>query len=140
VLLELARGATVEQLERMIRSWKKSNRHDEAALERERFESRTFSVFPDDDGMYVVRGRLTPDVGALLMRAIEAAGDALFREQRVRGGPVRPEIRSGRRRSAVLIRWACWLSGHWRRGSEPRGRRIPPLRCPSAAHVRSATR
>lgn len=33
--------------------------------------------------MYVVRGRLTPEVGALLMRAIEAAGDALFRERRV---------------------------------------------------------
>ncbi|MGH7575175.1 MAG: hypothetical protein ACREM1_08625, partial [Longimicrobiales bacterium] len=32
------------------------------------------SVFPDDDGMYVVKGRLTPEVGALLMRAIEAAG------------------------------------------------------------------
>jgi hypothetical protein len=76
----------VEQLERMIRSWKKSSRRDEAALERERFESRTFSVFPDDDGMYVVRGRLTPEVGALLMRAIEAASDALFREQRVPGG------------------------------------------------------
>jgi hypothetical protein len=82
-LLELALGATTEQLERMVRSWRKSNRRDEAALERERFESRMFSVFPDDDGMYVVRGRLTPEVGALLMRAVEAAGDALFREQRV---------------------------------------------------------
>jgi hypothetical protein len=39
-------------------------------------------VFPDDDGMYVVSGRLTAEVGALLMRAIEAAGDALFRERR----------------------------------------------------------
>jgi hypothetical protein len=35
--------------------------------------------------MYVVRGRLTPEVGALLKRAIEAASDALFREQRVPG-------------------------------------------------------
>ena len=31
--------------------------------------------------MYVVRGRLTPEQGALLMRAVEAAGDALFRER-----------------------------------------------------------
>jgi len=31
--------------------------------------------------MYVLRGRLTPEIGALLMRALEAAGDALFRER-----------------------------------------------------------
>jgi len=38
-------------------------------------------VFPDDDGMYVVKGKLTPEVGVLLMRAVEAADDALFREK-----------------------------------------------------------
>jgi hypothetical protein len=32
--------------------------------------------------MYVVRGRLTPEVGVLLMRAVEAAGDALYRRDR----------------------------------------------------------
>src|ERR671918_1942855 len=79
-LLELARGTTTAQLERMMRAWRKGSRQDEAAWERERYRSRTFSVFPDDDGMYVVTGRLTPEVGALLMRAIEAASDALFRE------------------------------------------------------------
>jgi hypothetical protein len=68
----------------MVRAWKKGNRTDEAAREREQHRSRSFSVFPDDDGMYVVRGRLTPELGALLMRAIEAAVDALFREHRNR--------------------------------------------------------
>jgi hypothetical protein len=84
-LLELARGATTAQLERMIRAYRLGSRHDEAQRERERFESRTFSIFPDDDGMYVVRGRVMPEVGALLMRTIEAASDALFRERRVVG-------------------------------------------------------
>jgi hypothetical protein len=37
------------------------------------------SVVVDPDGMYVLRGRLEPEVGALLMRALEAAGGALFR-------------------------------------------------------------
>ena len=82
-LLDLARGCTTQQLERMVRSWRRGSRKDEAALERERHESRTFSVFPDDDGMHAVRGRLDPEVGALLMRALEAAGDALFREHTV---------------------------------------------------------
>ena len=79
-LLDLARGATTAQLERMVRAWKKGTREDEAAAERERFASRALSIFPDDDGMYVVRGQLMPEVAVLLMRAIDAASDALFRE------------------------------------------------------------
>ncbi len=39
------------------------------------------SVVPDDDGMYVIRGRLTPEVGAVLRRAIEAAEDALYQQE-----------------------------------------------------------
>jgi hypothetical protein len=80
-LLELARGATAGTLERMLRAWRKGTRKDEAERERERFESRTLSIFPDDEGMYVIRGRLTPEVGALLMRAVEAGSDELYREK-----------------------------------------------------------
>ena len=80
-LLELARGCTAAQLERVVRGFKLGSRQDEADREKERFESRTFSVFPDEEGMYVVKARLTPEVGALLMRAVEAASDALYREK-----------------------------------------------------------
>jgi hypothetical protein len=80
-LLELARGATAAQLERMVRAFKLGSRQDEVDREKERFESRVFSVFPDEEGMYLVKGRLTPEIGALLMRAVEAAGDALYREK-----------------------------------------------------------
>jgi hypothetical protein len=80
-LLDLARGATTAQLERMVRGFKLGSRQDEADREKERFESRSFSVFPDGEGMYVVKGRLTPEVGALLMRAVEAASDSLYREK-----------------------------------------------------------
>ncbi|MHB1194330.1 MAG: DUF222 domain-containing protein, partial [Longimicrobiales bacterium] len=80
-LLELARGCTTAQLERVVRGWKRGSRQDEAARERERHESRTFSVFPDEEGMYVVRGKLPPEVGVLLMRAVEAAADALYRDE-----------------------------------------------------------
>jgi len=79
-LLEVARSGTAAQLERVVRSWKRLGRLYEAEHERRRHASRCLSVFPDDDGMYVVHGRLDPEVGALLMRAIEAAGDALFRD------------------------------------------------------------
>jgi hypothetical protein len=86
-LLELARGCTAAQLERIVRGFRLGSRQDEAERERARHESRELSAFPDDEGMVVVRGRLTPEVGALLMRAIEAAGDALFRERGPAAGP-----------------------------------------------------
>ncbi|MGD2070421.1 MAG: DUF222 domain-containing protein [Gemmatimonadota bacterium] len=73
---------TDSQLEQVVRGWKKGSRRDEAERERERWQSRRFSVFPDDEGMYVVKGRLPAEVGALLMRAVEAASDALYREER----------------------------------------------------------
>ena len=70
-LLDLARGCTTAQLERVVRGFKLGSRQDEADRERIRHESREFSVFPDEEGMYVVRGRLTPEQGALLMRAVD---------------------------------------------------------------------
>ena len=90
-LLELAEGSTTAQLERMVRGWKKASRRDEAAAERIRHRARTLSVFPDDDGMYVVRGLLEPEVGALLMRAVEAASDALYRKERDAADPATGE-------------------------------------------------
>jgi hypothetical protein len=86
----------------MVRAWKKGSRSDEAERERERHRSRTLSVFPDDDGMYVVRGRLLPEVGALLMRAIEAADDALFRERRAPGAAHDMERDAAQRRADAV--------------------------------------
>lgn len=86
-LLELARGCTAATIERIVRGWRLGRREDEVARERARHESRELSVFPDADGMLVVRGRLAPEVGALLMRAIEAAADALYRERGPCGSP-----------------------------------------------------
>jgi hypothetical protein len=80
-LLDLARGCTVAQVERMVRGFKLGSRQDEAARERARYRSRNLSIFSDEDGMYVVKGKLTAEHGALLMRAIEAAGDALYSEE-----------------------------------------------------------
>jgi len=81
-LLEVARHATTAELERMIRQWRLGalGGGDEEKRERRRYRLRRLVVVPDEGGMYVVRGRLTAEVGALLMRAVEAASDALFRE------------------------------------------------------------
>jgi len=81
-LLACAQGATTAQVERMVRGYRKGSRRDEVEREKERHHNRSFAVFPDVDGMYVVRGRLPPELGALVMRAVEAASDALYREGR----------------------------------------------------------
>ena len=80
-LLEFARAGSAARLERTLRMWKKLSRDEELTAEQARHRSRTFSVFVDGDGVYVVKGRLEPEVGAVLMRAVEAASDALFRRE-----------------------------------------------------------
>ena len=82
-LLELARHATAAQVERIVRAWRRIDRAEEADQERERHEHRYLTVHADDDGSYVVRGRLDPEVGALLERALEAAAKALYEQEQL---------------------------------------------------------
>jgi hypothetical protein len=81
-LLEFAQAGSAANLERLVRGWKVLDRKSELTAEQLRHRTRRFSAFVDVDGMVVVRGRLDPEVGAMLMRAVEAASDALFREVR----------------------------------------------------------
>jgi len=100
-LLALATGCTIAQLEHMVRGWKRFSRLEEVDAEEARHERRSFSIHPDDDGMYVVKGVLPAEVGALLMRAVEAASDALYRAH-----PTGVEPSEAQRRKAAAQRRA----------------------------------
>jgi Domain of unknown function (DUF222)/HNH endonuclease len=78
-LLEYARASSTAGLERLVRGWKTMSRAEEQKRENLLHLTRSFSVFANERGMYEVRGRLTPEVAAVLMRAVEAASDALYR-------------------------------------------------------------
>ena len=78
-LLDFARAGSAANLERLVKGWKQLDRKSEIDAEQARFRTRSLSAFVDDDGMVVVRGRLDPEAGAMLMKAIDAASDALFR-------------------------------------------------------------
>ena len=39
-------------------------------------------MYQDEDGMMVVRGRLAPEVGALLVQALAAARERLYQQAR----------------------------------------------------------
>ena len=79
-LLDCARCATAAQVERLTRAWQRVDRQAEADADRQRHEGRELQTWVDDDGMVVVRGRLAPEVGAVVRRALEAAADRLRAE------------------------------------------------------------
>ncbi len=75
-LLDVALAGTAAHVEQVVRTWRRVDRSAEQAEDRRRHESRALHTWVDDDGMVVVRGRLTPEVGAVLRRALDAALDA----------------------------------------------------------------
>ena len=74
-LLDVALCGTATHVEQVVRGWRRVDRAAEQAEDRVRHAARSLSTWVDDDGMVVVRGRLTPEVGAVLRRALEAACD-----------------------------------------------------------------
>ncbi len=55
----------------------------------------------DDDGMVIIRGRMSPEAGALVVRALEAASERL-RHDAAETDPHTEEVTSGQRRADAL--------------------------------------
>jgi hypothetical protein len=83
-MLDLARGATASQLEKMIRAY----RGVIAANFGEARDERFLSVSADDDGSFRISGRLGAEEGALLQAALEQALNDIYREGRPKQRPV----------------------------------------------------
>ena len=96
-LLDFARCATAAHVERLVRAWRHVDRIAAAEDDRRRHESRHLKVWVDDDGMLVVRGRLSPEVGAVVQRALEAASDRLYHDAEDKA-----EVSVGQRRADAL--------------------------------------
>ncbi|MPZ21117.1 MAG: DUF222 domain-containing protein [Luteitalea sp.] len=79
-LVGAARGGTAAHVERLVRAWRRADRLEETRETARRHQQRSLYTWVDEDGMLVIRGRLTPELGAVVQRALEAAGDRLFRE------------------------------------------------------------
>jgi hypothetical protein len=109
-LAEFARCATAAHVETLVRAWRRVDRIAEAEDDRRRHASRHLDTWTDEDGMLVVRGRLSPEVGAVVQRALEAASDRLNHEaddaHRTAVGDPRPEDQEspspGQRRADAL--------------------------------------
>src|SRR5206468_1018899 len=81
-LLAVAKAGTAAHVERIVRGWRCVDRQAEARETQRRHTARALHVYHDDDGMVVVRGRLAPDVGALLTQALTAARETVYQQRR----------------------------------------------------------
>ncbi len=89
-LLAVGRAGSADQVERIVRGWRRVDRIAEAREDTYRHKSRSLRVYQDEDGMVVVRGRLTPDQGAVFTQALAAARETVY--QRARGAGATPTV------------------------------------------------
>jgi len=78
-LLAVGRAGTADHVELIVRGWRRMDRKAEAQEATGRHRHRALHVYQDADGMVVIRGRLEPEVGAVVMQALTAARDRLYR-------------------------------------------------------------
>ena len=79
-LLGVGRAGTAAHVERIVRGWRRVDRLAEARETARRHARRGLHVYQDEDGMVILRGRLEPDVGALLLQALTAARETLYQK------------------------------------------------------------
>ena len=100
-LLTFADHGTTAHVERLVREWRRLDRGDDDQAERA--DRRGLSLHLAEDGNYEIRGRLSPEVGALLLKALESTEDKIFREQRAAG--TEHETTAAHRRADALGLW-----------------------------------
>src|SRR5438876_746456 len=118
-LLAVGRAGTAAHVERIVRGWRRVDRQAEARETARRHASRTLHLSHDEDGMVVLRGRLPPEVGALVLQALDAARETLYR--RARGEePARGAAAASRAAAAASLRGTTSVTG--RRAARRRSR------------------
>ncbi len=89
-LLAIGRAGTACHVERIVRGWGRVDRLAEAHEAAGHHKARALHVYQDEDGMVVIRGRLTPEQGAVVMQALAAAGETLYQRTRTAVPPSWP--------------------------------------------------
>src|SRR5438046_408154 len=141
-LLGVGRAGTAAHVERIVRGWRCVDRRAEAREAKHRHTSRALRVYQDEDGMVVVRGRLEPEVGALVLQALAAARESLYQRSRQRAtfnagaGGVSAETPSASQQQADALALLAETALHHGLGPGPPGERYPgavPVGAPALA-------
>ncbi len=115
-LLMIAHFGTAAHVERLVTNYRSVKRNEALVKAQEQHSHRELSWFEDDDGYWVIRGRLSPEAGTLVQQVLEQVMEEQYQE--LRGVPAgisdteteevraRPEPISHRRADA-LVRMAA---------------------------------
>jgi 5-methylcytosine-specific restriction endonuclease McrA len=82
VLLNVALHGTAEHVEIQVRQYRKVKRIEAFEQGELQHARRRLDLYQDDDGSWVIHGRLSPEQGALIARALDAAKEQLFEENK----------------------------------------------------------
>src|SRR5216110_1016204 len=82
-LLKVGLAGTADHVERIVRGWRRVDRKMETEDTARRHKHRALHVYHDEDGMVIIRARLEPEAGAVVVQALATAREA--RHQRPRG-------------------------------------------------------
>jgi len=85
-LLTFGRAGTAAHVERLVRGMRRVDRIAAGRSEKRLHAARYLRFYTDEDGMVVVKGRLAPEAGAALLRALEAGVEALYGPRRGQPG------------------------------------------------------
>ena len=105
-LLDVALAGTAVHVEQVTRAWRRVDRAAEIAGDGRRRAHRELRTWVDDDGMVVIRGRLAPEVGAAVLRALDAASEQLRTDAADAPEDDAPEPSAEQRRADALGRVA----------------------------------
>jgi len=101
-LLEFALAGTAAHVEKLVRAWRRVDRFEAMELGEKHHEQRYLRAYTDEDGMVVVRARLAPEVGALFLKALEAAREALYQRSRESDVSDPVQVSGGQQRADAL--------------------------------------
>ncbi|HXM69515.1 MAG TPA: DUF222 domain-containing protein, partial [Thermoanaerobaculia bacterium] len=88
-LLNFGRAGTAAHVEKLVRGMRRVDRI--ANGEKRLLAARYLRAYTDEDGMVVVTGRLAPEAGAALLRALDAGVEALYGPRRGQPAGAAPE-------------------------------------------------
>lgn len=72
-LLMIAHHGTASHVESLIAKYRRSQRLEEAENAKQQYAHRALRFFHDDDGSMILEGRLPPETGALILKALDKA-------------------------------------------------------------------
>ncbi|MDP2128505.1 MAG: DUF222 domain-containing protein [Pseudohongiella sp.] len=81
MLLQVALHGTAQHVEQLVRKYRRAESLTDNLRDQSRYDARELTCFFDDDGMLVLRGRMTPEDGAVFMKAMDAMVEAMVAAQ-----------------------------------------------------------